>query len=76
VIVTPAKAGAQFLLLAALALPAGAASFRWAAAGDHVTADPHAQDAQLTNSINLHVYEPLLMRGKRLELLPALAERW
>jgi peptide/nickel transport system substrate-binding protein len=76
VIVTPAKAGARFLLLAALALPAGAASFRWAAAGDHVTADPHAQDAQLTNSINLHVYEPLLMRGKRLELLPALAERW
>ena len=39
-----------------------AAHFKWAAAGDHVTADPHAQDAQLTNSINLHVYEPLLMR--------------
>ena len=75
-IVTPAKAGAQVLLLAALALPAGAASFRWSAAGDHVTADPHAQDAQLTNAINLHVYEPLVMRGKRLELLPALAERW
>ena len=74
--VTPAKAGAQLLLLAALALPAGAASFRWAAAGDHVTADPHAQDAQLTNAINLHVYEPLVMRGKRLELLPGLAERW
>ena len=64
------------LLLAALALPAGAAPFRWAAAGDHITADPHAQDAQLNNSINLHVYEPLVMRGKRLEILPALAERW
>ena len=67
---------ASLCLLAALALPAGAAPFRWAAAGDHVTADPHAQDAQLTNAINLHVYEPLVMRGKRLELLPALAQRW
>jgi len=74
--VIPAKAGIQWLLLAALAFQAGAASFRWAAAGDHVTADPHAQDAQLTNALNLHVYEPLVMRGKRLELLPALAERW
>lgn len=71
--------GKAAIVAAALFLTPNAslpASFRWAAAGDHVTADPHAQDAQLTNSINLHVYEPLVMRGKRMELLPALAERW
>ncbi|MGZ5113527.1 MAG: ABC transporter substrate-binding protein [Usitatibacter sp.] len=35
-----------------------------------------AQNELLTNSINGHVYESLVMRGKKLELLPGLAESW
>lgn len=69
-------AEAAAVLCLVLVSPAGAATFRWASQGDHLTADPHAQDALLTNSINLHVYEPLVMRGKRLELIPALATSW
>jgi peptide/nickel transport system substrate-binding protein len=64
------------LLIAAGACLAQAATFRWASQGDYLTADPHSQDALLTNAINFHVYEPLVMRGKKLELLPALAVSW
>ena len=35
-----------------------------------------AQNELLTNSINGHVYESLVMRGKKLEILPALAASW
>jgi peptide/nickel transport system substrate-binding protein len=64
-------------LAAALAAPAaGAATLRWSSQGDYVTADPHAQNELLTNSINGHVYESLVMRGKQLEILPALAASW
>src|SRR4026207_2475509 len=44
--------------------------------GDSPTADPMAQNELLTNSINGHVYESLVMRGKKLEILPGLAEKW
>jgi ABC-type transport system substrate-binding protein len=44
--------------------------------GDYLTADPMAQNELLTNSINGHVYESLVMRGKKLEILPGLAESW
>ncbi|HRE15033.1 MAG TPA: ABC transporter substrate-binding protein [Usitatibacteraceae bacterium] len=66
--------------LAALALAlaplAQAKTLRWSSQGDYVTADPHAQNELLTNSINGHVYEPLVTRGKQLEILPALAASW
>jgi peptide/nickel transport system substrate-binding protein len=66
------------LLLAALALTASAeaATLRWSSQGDYLTADPMAQNELLTNSINGHVYESLVMRGKKLEIIPALAESW
>ncbi len=62
-------------LIAATPL-AQAKTLRWSSQGDYVTADPHAQNELLTNSINGHVYEPLVTRGKKLEILPALAESW
>jgi peptide/nickel transport system substrate-binding protein len=63
--------------LALAALPAArAATLRWSSQGDYLTADPHAQNEILTNSINGHVYESLLTRGKNLELLPSLAVSW
>jgi peptide/nickel transport system substrate-binding protein len=59
-----------------LAFPADAATLRWSSQGDYLTADPMAQNELLTNSINGHVYESLVMRGKKLEILPGLAASW
>ena len=55
-------------VLAALAVPfADAKTLRWSSQGDYLTADPMAQNELLTNSINGHVYESLIMRGKKLK---------
>src|SRR6188474_3038644 len=64
------------LLAFAVALPASAKTLRWSSQGDYLTADPMAQNELLTNSINGHVYEPLIMRDKNLKLIPALAVSW
>ena len=53
-----------------------AKTLRWAGRGDMQTTDPHSQNENLTNNINILVYEPLLVRSKTLELLPALADSW
>lgn len=71
----------RILVLAAafacLAAPTvDAKTFRWSSQGDYVTADPMAQNELLTNSINGHVYESLVTRGKELEILPGLATSW
>ena len=61
----------------ALAAPlSDAKTLRWSSQGDYLTADPMAQNELLTNSINGHVYESLVERGKKLEILPALATSW
>src|SRR5688500_18488182 len=69
----------RFIAIAALALAVSAvnaATLRWSSQGDYLTADPMAQNELLTNSINGHVYESLIMRGKKLELIPGLAVSW
>ena len=53
-----------------------AKTLRWSSQGDYITADPHAQNELLTNSINGHVYEGLVTRGKQLEIIPQLAVSW
>src|SRR5688500_14135207 len=63
-------------LAVVVATPLYAKTLRWSSQGDYLTADPMAQNELLTNSINGHVYEPLIMRGKKLELIPALAVSW
>ena len=69
---------AAALAFAALAAapPADAKTLRWSSQGDYLTADPMAQNELLTNSINGHVYETLVVRGKKLEILPGLATSW
>src|SRR5215470_6679882 len=62
--------------IAVFAAGADAATLRWSSQGDYLTADPMAQNELLTNSINGHVYEPLVMRGRKLEIVPALATSW
>ena len=56
--------------------PASAKTLRWAGRGDMQTTDPHSQNENLTNNINILIYEPLLLRDKTLKLTPALATSW
>ena len=58
------------------AAPAGAKTLRWSSAGDILTMDPHAQNEGLNNTFADYVYEPLVTRGRKLELEPALALSW
>src|SRR3989442_9765553 len=61
----------------ALAAPlAEAKTLRWSSQGDYLSADPMAQNELLTNSMNGNVYENLVKRGKKLEVVPALAVSW
>jgi peptide/nickel transport system substrate-binding protein len=73
--------GAALVLAIATALalpasPADAKTLRWAGRGDMQTTDPHSQNENLTNNINSLVYEFLIVRDKKLGLVPALAESW
>ena len=71
------KIAATLAAVVVLAAPfADAKTLRWSSQGDYLTADPMAQNELLTNSINGHVYESLVERGKKLEILPALATSW
>ncbi|MBB4844653.1 peptide/nickel transport system substrate-binding protein [Paucibacter oligotrophus] len=67
-------------LLACLTLLAGGAAsaqtLRWAASGDPLTLDPYAQNETLTNVVNAQVYEFLVARDKKLNLVPLLATEW
>ena len=67
---------AALLLLLTLSTAAQAATFRWASIADHSSADPHGQNQITNNAINGQVYEPLVKRGKKLEIIPGLAESW
>src|SRR6202171_298395 len=53
-----------------------AKTLRWAGRGDLNTTDPHSQNENLTNNINILVYETLIERDKKLALRPSLAESW
>jgi len=77
--VEPLFARVKFLAAIAFLLAmtaADARAFRWASQGDPQTMDPHSQNELLTNSINGQVYETLVNRGKKLEIVPALATEW
>jgi peptide/nickel transport system substrate-binding protein len=73
--VSPSPAALLLALLLA-ALPGTAKTLRWASVADHSSADPHGQNQIVNNAINRQVYEALVRRGKKLEVLPALAESW
>jgi hypothetical protein len=57
-------------------LAAEAKTLRWSSQGDYLTADPHGQNEGINNLINDEIYERLVMRGKKLELVPGLATSW
>jgi peptide/nickel transport system substrate-binding protein len=72
----PRLVHAALIVAVALALPASAATLRWAAAGDISTMDPHANNEGFTNAYHDHIYEPLVTRGKDLKVEPSLAVSW
>ncbi len=53
-----------------------AVTFRFADQGDALSMDPHALNESLQLSVMGNVYEPLVGRGKKLELVPILATSW
>lgn len=59
-----------------LAADADARQLRWAAAGDSLTLDPHAQNEGPTHTMSHQIYEPLLQRDMEAEIIPALATEW
>ena len=63
------------LVLAAIA-PAEARSLRWAAIGEALTLDPHAAGDRASRALVRQVYDTLLTRGPKGELLPELAASW
>ena len=67
---------ASLAALLALSTALAAQTLRWASQGDTQTMDPHSQNELLTNSINGQVYETLIKRGRKLELVPGLATEW
>jgi peptide/nickel transport system substrate-binding protein len=58
------------------ATPTRAETFKFANQGDAISMDPHSLNESLQLSITGNVYEPLVARGKNLELVPGLATDW
>lgn len=69
-------AAAAAALLVGVAAPASAVTLRYANQGDLKSLDPYTLNETTTNAHLGHVYEGLTRRGKNLEILPALAEKW
>ena len=70
----------RFVLAAALlcgtSLATQAQTFRWANDGDVNSMDPYTRQETFLLSFNSNIYEPLVRRNQRMEIEPALAERW
>ena len=73
---SPSRCTLASLTAIAPARRATAKTLRWAGRGDMQTTDPHSQNENLTNNINLLIYEFLVDRDKKLGLRAALAESW
>lgn len=58
------------------AMPAVATTFKFANQGDALSMDPHSLNESLQLNFLTNVYEPLVGRGKKLELIPLLATDW
>jgi len=63
-------------IAAGLAFSAQAQTFKWASAGDIQTLDPVSQNESFTNAMNGQVYEFLVARDKKLNIVPQLATEW
>ncbi len=62
--------------MAALATAADAKTLRWSANTDIATLDPYAHTESFTTAMLHHVFDPLVRRGRTMQLEPALAMSW
>jgi peptide/nickel transport system substrate-binding protein len=61
---------------ALMSASAEAKTLRWSSPTDITTLDPYAHTESFTTSMLHHVFDPLVRRGRNLELEPALAVSW
>src|SRR6478736_5182486 len=61
---------------ALMSASAEAKTLRWSSTTDITTLDPYAHTESFTTSMLHHVFDPLVRRGRTLELEPALAVSW
>ena len=73
---TPRAAGLAFILAASVAMPAEAATFRWANDGDANSMDPYTRSETFLLTFTQNFYDPLVRRDRNLKVEPALAESW
>jgi peptide/nickel transport system substrate-binding protein len=66
----------RIVAAAALAAGAQAKTFRYAEQGDSLSMDPYMLNESLLLNFTGNMYEPLVDRGKKLELVPGLATSW
>jgi peptide/nickel transport system substrate-binding protein len=64
------------MVVAALAAPADAKTFRWANDGDATSMDPYARQETFLLLFNMSMYEPLVRRSREMKLEPGLATEW
>jgi peptide/nickel transport system substrate-binding protein len=69
-------AGALLAIGAAVVPVAQAQTFKFANQGDALSMDPHSLNESFQLAFTGNIYEPLIGRGKKLELVPALATDW
>jgi peptide/nickel transport system substrate-binding protein len=62
--------------LAVTTTPVSAKTFKFTNQGDAVSMDPHSLNESLQLNFTFNIYEPLVGRGKKLELVPLLSTDW
>ena len=68
-----------FAAIAAIGMaitPADSKTFRWAFQGDLQTMDPHGLFETMTLGFQRNIYEGLVIRNEKMEMVGALAESW
>jgi peptide/nickel transport system substrate-binding protein len=69
-------AAAALGAIALASTPVAAQTFKFANQGDALSMDPHSLNESFQLSFTGNIYEPLIGRGKKLEVVPALATDW
>jgi peptide/nickel transport system substrate-binding protein len=64
------------VVLLTLAVPASAATFKWANDGDANSMDPYTRSETFLLTFTQNIYDPLVRRDRDLKLEPALAKSW
>ncbi|MGL4239589.1 MAG: ABC transporter substrate-binding protein, partial [Beijerinckiaceae bacterium] len=69
-------AGLLGAALGALISAAEAKTLKWSSQGDIATMDPYAHTESFTSNMHHHIYDPLVRRGRDLQIQPGLATAW